>query len=421
MYRHRIMDDLLDELLPDLPAISIDGPKAVGKTATAERRAASVMRMDDRATAQLFDADPDRIGELARPLLIDEWQRVPATWDRVRRHVDRNPGGGQFLLTGSAAPDASLHTGAGRIVSLRMRPLSFAERHQLATVSLREMLDGSARMAGTARVGLTEYVHEVVASGFPAIRELPDRPRGLALSSYLESVVDRDVPEQGYTVRRPQALRAWLAAYAAATASTASWTTIATAATPGERDAAPTRVTSESYRQVLSRLWLLDPVPAWTPSGNHFGRLASAQKHFLADPALAVTLLGLDRQRILAASARPELLGPTDKTLLGRLFEALVALSVQSYAAAADAAVSHYREQSGRREVDFVIRREDGRHVGLEVKLADHVDDDDVKHLRWLRSALGDALQDAAVIYTGEACYRRPDGIAVIPLALLGP
>jgi hypothetical protein len=38
-----------------------------------------------------------------------------------------------------------------------------------------------------------------------------------------------------------------------------------------------------------------------------------------------------------------------------------------------------------------------------------------------LRDRLGDELLDAAVLYTGKTAYRRTDGIAVIPAALLGP
>jgi hypothetical protein len=49
------------------------------------------------------------------------------------------------------------------------------------------------------------------------------------------------------------------------------------------------------------------------------------------------------------------------------------------------------------------------------------VNDRDVRHLIWLRDEFGDDLTDAAVITTGPAAYRRADGIAVVPAALLGP
>jgi predicted AAA+ superfamily ATPase len=70
--------------------------------------------------------------------------------------------------------------------------------------------------------------------------------------------------------------------------------------------------------------------------------------------------------------------------------------------------------------VDLIVER--GRQtIALEVKLGQVVEDRDVRHLIWLRNELRDDLTDAAVITTGQAAYRRPDGIAVIPAALLGP
>lgn len=81
----------------------------------------------------------------------------------------------------------------------------------------------------------------------------------------------------------------------------------------------------------------------------------------------------------------------------------------------------HFRTKGGAREVDLIVEADDRRVVALEVKLSGAVGDRDVAHLRWLADHLGDELLDAAVISTGRQAYRRPDGIAVIPAALLGP
>ena len=42
-YRRRIIDEALDELLPELAAIALEGAKAVGKTATGAQRARTVI------------------------------------------------------------------------------------------------------------------------------------------------------------------------------------------------------------------------------------------------------------------------------------------------------------------------------------------------------------------------------------------
>ena len=111
-----------------------------------------------------------------------------------------------------------------------------------------------------------------------------------------------------------------------------------------------------------------------------------------------------------------------DPTMLGALFEHLVALSVRVYAEAAEARVSHLRTKGGAQEIDLIVESRDGGVVALEVKLKATPAESDFKHLDWLREQIGDDLVDAAVITTGRHAYRRQqDGFAVIPLSLLGP
>jgi predicted AAA+ superfamily ATPase len=191
------------------------------------------------------------------------------------------------------------------------------------------------------------------------------------------------------------------------------------AATGGHGDK-PAKTTTMPYRNVLERLWILDPVPGWQPSRNHIGRLATSPKHQLADPALALRLLGGDAGALLdGADLGPSI--PRDGTLLGALFESLTTLSVRVAAQRAEARVRHLRTHSGRHEVDLIVERGDHRVVGIEVKLARVADSSDGQHLRWLRDEIGDDLLDAVIVTTGPEAYRRQDGIAVVPLALLGP
>ena len=144
-YATRVIDVELDELMAGLAAIALEGPKAVGKTATALRRARTVHELDEQQQRAVAAADLDRVIGGDPPVLIDEWQRLPAVWDKVRRAVDRDATPGRFLLTGSASPEGGgSHSGAGRIVDLRMRPMSLAERLPgAASVSLARLLAGT--------------------------------------------------------------------------------------------------------------------------------------------------------------------------------------------------------------------------------------------------------------------------------------
>ena len=420
-YGRRIVDKELDVLMGDLPALALEGARGVGKTATAVRRADTVFELDDPGQREVLIADPSMIDAAEGTVLIDEWQRHPPLWDLARRRVDAGARPGRFLLTGSAEPsEEPTHSGAGRIVRVRMRPLSLAERGVgQPAAGLGAMLTGERpSIRGSSEVGLRHYVEEILASGFPGIRSLGERARRAQIDSYLTRVVERDFPEQGLRVRRPGTLHAWLSAYAAATATTTSYNSLLDAATAGV-STKPAKTTTTAYRDVLSQLWLLDPVPGWVPNRNHLRRLTQAPKHHLADPALAAHLVGIDAGALL----RGQSAGPAvrrDGTLLGALFESLVTLSVRVYAQAHEATVHHLRSRDGDHEVDLIVERRDQRVVALEVKLDGVPGSADVRHLLWLREQLGDDLLDAAVITAGAHAYRRPDGIAVIPAVLLG-
>jgi uncharacterized protein len=421
-YIPRIVDGELDELLDALPAVALEGPKGVGKTATAERRAATIFQLDTPTHRQLAEADPAQLLEADPPVLLDEWQHVPAVWDGVRRAVDRDSTPNRYLLAGSMAPtSAPTHSGAGRIVTLRMRPFALSERGLASpAVSLRELLSGSRpEISGATDVRLAEYTGEIIRSGFPGIRHLRGRALRAQLDGYLTRVVDRDFTEQGHPVRKPQALRRWMAAYAAASSTTTTLEKIRKAATSGEGEVL-SKNTVIAYREVLSRLWIIEPVPGWLPSRSHLARLTQSPKHQLADPALAARLLGISDEALLGGR-EPGTPVPRDGTFLGQLFESLVTLSIRSYAQSAEAQLRHLRTYDGRQEVDLIVERPDQRIVAVEVKLSSTVTDDDVANLTWLREKLGTDLLDSLVVTTGSHAYRRKDGIAVVPAVLLGP
>lgn len=413
----RVIDDELDSLT-ELPAILIDGPKAVGKTVTARRRARTVWSLDDSAQRSILEADPTLLAGDPPTVLVDEWHRLPGCWDSVRRAVDEDPSPGRFLLTGSA-PTGSTHSGAARIVQVRMRPMTLTERlGSTGTISMGDLLRGDAQAVGTSSHDLTDYVTEIVAGGFPGMRGLLPRSRQRQLDGYLDRIVDRDFPEFGVQVRRPEAVMAWLQAYAAATSTNASFETIRRAAVRG--DSPPAKTTVQPYIDLLTRLRILDQINGWQPTRNHFKRLTSAPKHHLADPALAARLLRVTAKSLLRGdTGAVEVIGGGQ--LLGALFESLATLSVRTFAQAQDCSTFHLRNRNGTREVDLIVQDDTENVLGIEVKLSATVNDEDVRHLLWLRDRAPGSVIDLIVLNTGPRAYRRPDGVAVVPLVLLGP
>lgn len=414
VYLPRYVDRELDELLPVAAAIALEGAKGVGKTGTAMRRAETTLFLEDPVHDGLLDADPTLAGIPPGTVLLDEWQRKPQVWDMVRRQVDAAVHPGRFLLTGSATPTtgAGTHSGAGRILSLRMRPMSLPERGLVdPTVSLAAFLSGRApAVAGDTPWMAADYFEAIEASGLPGLAGLSGRMRRAQLDAYLQRVIDRDLPDQGLAVRRPETLRRWLAAYAAASSSTTSYSRILDATTAGD-GRQPAKTSTIAYRDHLTQLFLLDPVPGWSSSRSPLSRLQQAPKHQLVDPALAARLLS-----VTAATLGT----PAGAHMAGPLFESLATLTVRAAAQPLGARVGHLRTGNGDHEVDLVVEGEEGQVLGVEVKLAAAITDKDVRHLLWLQQQLPNEVVDLMVISSGSRAYRRPDGVAVVPLALLG-
>jgi predicted AAA+ superfamily ATPase len=415
--------------MEDLPAVAVEGLKGIGKTVSCERLAATVFQLDRDADRIKVANNPEMLANAPAPVLIDEWQKVPRVWEFVRRRVDNGAPPGNFLLTGSIAnSDVDIHSGAGRILRVRMRPLALAERGLAEpTVSLKALFDTnkpfSLPVRGETKVAYADYMEEIVASGLPGIRALPKRRRRQMLDAYFENLLAHEFRQQGVRVRQPQTLLRWLRAYAASVATDAGYTEILDASTAGERDK-PALSTTAAYREALGNIWLLDELPAWTAGSDYHSRLKKTPRHFLADPAFAAALLDIDLDMLTSAdtaatSASAMRFNPKHGNIIGRLFESLLHQSIATYALVNEAKLAYLRTQNGDHEIDFIIQR--GRKiVAVEVKLSPVVENADIRHLLWLRELLGERLADAVVVYSGNLAYRRTDGIAVVPATLLG-
>jgi predicted AAA+ superfamily ATPase len=423
----RLIEPYLRHLMTAFPAIAIDGLKGVGKTVSTKRIANTVFELDRERHFEQLSNNMQNLASEQAPILIDEWQRMPNVWDYVRRAVDEGATPGSFLLTGSIAnADMNIHSGAGRIIRQKMYPLSLAERGiETPTVSIHELFSSkepfSAPVSGETEVSFNEYMNEIARSGLPAFRTFSAEQRKIAFASYFENMLSHEFMQQGIRLRQPQTLSRWLRSFAAAISTDAGYNEILDASTAGEGHK-PAAKTTIAYREALGNLWVLDELPPWGDGEDFFSGLKRSPKHYLADPAFAAYLLGLDENILTNTTGW---LGHADRfdekygSIAGRLFEALIQLSLNTYASVNGAKLSYLRTHKGDHEIDFIIQK-DLKTIACEVKLAPYASNHDAKHLLWLRENIGGRLTDAMILTAGPLAYRRPDGIAVVPAALLG-
>lgn len=405
-YRLRLVDGLVDELLAELPAVMLTGPRAAGKTTTAARHAATVVRLDRPAVAAVFTADPDvALREQDEPVLLDEWQEVPAVLGAVKRAVDSDSRPGRFLLTGSVRADLDTASwpGTGRLVRVAM--YGMAVREQLGRAEAPSLVD---RLAADERPPLPAvppdlrgYVDLALASGYPepALR-LPAAARVRWLDGYVDQLLARDAIGLA-PGRDPGRLRRYLEAYAVNTAGTVADKTLFDAA-------GINRKTAVAYERLLTDLFVVESLQAWT--SNRLKRLSLGAKRDLVDPALAPSILGFDASTVLR-----------DGDVLGRVLDSFVVAQLRAELAvsATRPRLYHLREQHGRHEVDIVAELGGGRVIGFEVKADAAPDLDSARHLTWLRDRLGERFIRGVVLHTGPSAFELAERITALPICAL--
>jgi hypothetical protein len=416
-YHPRVVDQELRDRLASSCVVVIEGPKACGKTETARQSAASEVLLDvDTAARRALQVAPQLVLNGAAPQLVDEWQLEATTvWNSCRRIGDDRGVPGQFILTGSAVPaddDPSRHTGAGRVSTMRMRPMSLYESdHSAGTVSLAQLLAGRPPQAPDPGLSIEDIAERIAVGGWPAHQGLSATAAVRAARDYLHQIVNVDVGRLAGERRDPAKLTSLARSLARNVATEVAVTVLAGDA--GGAHGRMSRHTVIDYLDLFARLMIIEDQPAWAPHLRSKAILRGAPKRHFVDPSLAVAALGATPKRLLQ-----------DLNLLGFMFESLVVRDLRILAQPLDGAVSHYRDNTGL-EVDAIVHLGDGRWAAFEVKLgARQVDAGADSLLRFAArvdtAKVGTPAALAVITGTGYG-YQRDDGVSVIPIGSLAP
>ena len=423
-YKKRVVDEILDFYLESMGAVLIEGPKWCGKTRTGEEHAKSVVKLQDPDNVDKYraaiKAKPSILLEGPTPRLIDEWQDFPILWNAVRHLVDERGEDGQFILTGSAVPCEEKkdkipprHTGTGRIVRMRMRPMSLWESGEsTGEISLSALFDGAYAVTGRSSIGVDEIAHLVCRGGWPqAVLAKTPRAAYMKSSSYVDEVVHEDVHRVDGVERNPDRVRNLLKSLARNISTMATNETILQDLKAN--DSSISEKTLSSYLNALRKIFLVEDVPAWSPSLKSRLAIRSAMKRQFVDPSVATAVLGATPRRLL-----------NDFCSFGSFFESLCVRDVRVYAQTLDGEVRHYRDQTGL-EADMIVALKDGRWGAIEVKLGAGDIDSAAEGLKKLRAKVDVGRMghpSFLMILTGtDLGYTRDDGVVVCPLGCLRP
>ena len=416
-YMPRVADHEVKSALRASPAVVVEGPRACGKTWTGQNHARSEVPFDavfeNRLAAQVSPMD---VLEGPVPRLLDEWQLAPDVWDAMRRVCDDRGQKGQFILTGSADPpdDATRHTGTGRIIRVRMRPMSLFESGESSgEVSLRGLLASQRSSVPPSALGLPDIVDLACRGGWPGL--LGDSPAVAQrqLRSYLDEISRTDISRVDGTARDPVGVRRLLASLGRNTSTEATLKTLGQDVAGGGETLHPQTV--KSYLDALARLFLVEELAVWRPHLRSRAQLRRTPKRYFTDPALAVAALRANADQLMG-----------ELSYFGLLFKSMVLRDLRVYAQANDWELSYYRDSSGL-EIDVILTSMDDREwAAAEVKLGGtELIQEGVASLRRLRDRVDSAQmgepRKLMVITAGGRGFEYPEGISVVPITALGP
>ena len=415
-YIPRLCDADLQLALQSSGAVLIEGAKWCGKTSTASKASRSVVYMQDPDNAGAYlamaDTKPSLLLKGETPRLIDEWQMAPVLWDAVRFEVDKRGQTGQFILTGSAVPsdNVTAHTGTGRISRLTLRPMSlFESLESNGALSLRTLFDGNQDVEARSELSMEEIAFALCRGGWPASIKHRGATALRMATDYVEAVINYDVSRVDNVDKNPDRVRLLLRSLARNIATSATYQTIRS--DMEATDISISDKTINSYINALRRIFVVEDLPAWSPSLRSKTAIRTSAKRHFVDPSIATAVLRTNPDGLLK-----------DFQYFGFLFESLCTRDMRVYAQKNDGDVFHYRDKSGL-ESDLIVRLRDGRWAAIEVKLGKKQIDEAAENLLTLKARIDEDKMGPAsflmVITGGQYAYRRSDGVLVVPIACL--
>lgn len=418
-YRPRFIDKYIDEMLETFGALCIEGPKWCGKSWTSAFHSSSVISLanpnDNFQNRRMAEMNPALVLDGEEPRLVDEWQVVPPIWDAVRYRVDESPRKGRFILTGSATPNHKgiMHSGAGRIARVRMRPMSlFESGDSSGKVSLEAICNSDIQPMMIGDVRLQDIINLIVRGGWPASLNLSIERAMQLPRQYLKAVIEDDVYQIDGVRRDTTKISLLLRSLARNESTTVSNKTIKNDIKAIDDEDIDMN-TIASYLDVLNRLFLLDNLQPFSGNLRSSLRLKQMEKRRFVDPSLACAMLKITPKMLF-----------NDLNTLGFMFESLCVRDLIIYSQTFDGQVFHYQDYDND-EIDAVIELPNGDWCAFEIKLGANQIDAGASSLLKIKNKIekdphGRPPKALCVICgLANASYMRPDGVMVVPITAL--
>ena len=419
IYKARIVDEQVKRDLRIFGAICIEGPKWCGKTWTSSHHANSEFLVGDPSgnfsNRMLAELEPYTVLKGDAPRLIDEWQEVPALWDATRAFVDKSGSKGQLILTGSSTPvnKGILHSGTGRIKSIRMNTMSLYESGDSSGLfSLKDLCENKFESKILEETTLEKLSYLIVRGGWPGNINVNVNDCGELALGYMENVVKTDLKQINKDIDfNEHKAKLILKSLARNESTTVSNQSILNDIIENDNSSI-SKNTLSKYLDAFNRMFLFNNQEPFSPNIRSSLRVKQMEKRHFSDPAMACAMLKLTPKKLM-----------NDLNTFGFMFEAMVERDLSIYAQAMNAKLFHYQDYKDN-EIDAVIELEDGNWCAIEIKLglnkAEEGSNNLIKVCKDIVNNGGKEPIMKCVIYgVGNMAYKNADGVYIIPITAL--
>jgi len=416
-YLSRLIEPIIEEKLKAKGCVVIEGPKWCGKSTTGKKFAKTIVELQKTAVYNLYrtfaDMGDPNLFHGEKPLMFDEWQKIPELWDSVRAEIDDTGKRGLFILTGSTKPteDIKRHSGTGRIVKLVMRTMSLWESNDsTGEVSLSKLLKGNHNISGKNKHTLNDIAYLICRGGWPEIM-IDEKQRALSAAfDYVKTLIGEDITQVDDIKRNPQRAASILKAYARNISTAAKLSTIKSDVEANDDTIDPR--TLDSYITAFEKLFVIQDIEAWSPRLRSKTTIRTANTRQFTDPSIATAILGITPNDLI-----------TDLNTFGLMFESMVTRDLGVYAECLGGKVYQYHDADGL-EADAIIHFMNGTWGAVEIKLGgDKLIEEGAKSLIALRKKVNTTKMKEPsflmVVTATQHAYKRPDGVLVVPIGCL--
>ena len=417
-YLKRYIEKDIERALDSSGVVVVAGPKFCGKTTTCKRFAKSNYSLDTKSKIELVQSNPEAILIGETPRLIDEWQNVPDLWNCARSAIDeREDKFGQFIFTGSSTPaemDDIYHSGAGRIVTIKMRPMSLYEsKESTGKISLAELFSGKESIFEINEKYLLQDTAFYICRGGWPLSLVDNRERALRITeNYYSTLFDfENSKNKKFRNKKPEIFKMILRSYARNVSTEARRKTIISDINAHDDRNLDTE-TFDEYLTALNDLFIIKDIEAWNPNFRSKTTITSSPTRHFVDTSVAAGALGVSPDDLI-----------NDPKTFGLLFEDFAVKELSIYSQYLGGEVKHYRDGNGL-ECDAVIHLKNGKYGLIEIKLGgENLIKEGVSTLTSLKNKIinsNQVLPAFCMILTacGNA-YTTKEGIHIVPINML--